>query len=103
VTAPKLPEVGELVARVPGTVYEWSGHYWVGSEYVLNAELPENPICYVDAAKGIGRKGDLIRVGFKLYEIIGYEGAYKAYKLRPFKANLSEGELMVLSGQAVVP
>jgi hypothetical protein len=85
-----------MVALVPGTVYEWNGHYWVGAEQVMAAEKKENGM-------GVGSKGDLIRVGFKLYEILGYEGSYKAYKLRPFKATLSEGELMALSGQAVKP
>jgi len=78
-----------MVTLVPGACYEWAGKYWIGAEQVRAAGNPD-----------LGCKGDLIRVGFKLYEITGFESSYTAFSLRPFKATLAQGELMRLSGQA---
>lgn len=86
-----LPELGDMIPVISGEVYDWKGFYWISSDQVRTGRQ-----------KGeitLGTKGCLVRVGFKLYEIIGYEPSVQSYRLRHFKATLNNKELMKLSGQ----
>jgi hypothetical protein len=89
----ELPELGEMIPVLPGEVYDWEGYCWVSTDQVRNARH--------QGEITVGTKGSIVRVGFKLYEIIGYESSVQAYRLRHFKATLNRTELMKLSGQAL--
>lgn len=78
----ELPELGQMIPVLfQATLIEWNKQYWVRMKL---SEIPAH---------------ELVRVGFKLYEVGDYDPEMEAFKVYPFNAAVSERDLEWLASR----
>lgn len=78
----KLPELGEMVPVLfQATLIEWNGEHWVKMKL---SDIPAH---------------EVVRVGFRLYEVGNFDPEMEAFKVKPFNAALSKEDLKWLSSR----
>lgn len=82
-----LPELQDLIPLLHGNIFYIHDDLYFQPENLMDAIAASNR----DNSTG------LVRVGFKVYEVIEWVDSRKLYKVRPFYCNLTQAELHALA------